>query len=176
MNPVSLTMFGHVMIAVTILGSPQVMTLLAFILVLFLWIHHKPHHLAQVACFMIVGGMTVWLMKHGFRFPRPTGGLIRESGYGFPSGHTTMSTLFFSLLFFAYVSHIKSRVGRWIFFLVTVVMIASISYSRIYLGVHSWYDVMGGVSLGVLLFVLSMLFYNKLQNKAHQKSGEHIKK
>lgn len=105
------------------------------------------------------GALSVYVLKEALQIPRPLHGLVYEYGYGFPSGHTTMATLFFLLVIASYKNHIESRVLRIAFIISGIVMIGSISYSRIYLGVHSWLDVIGGYALGSLWFILSLWFH-----------------
>ena len=157
---------AQIMVAVTNLGSPYSILLLCATMILFLWLHKKLHHLLQFMIFSGFGALSVWVLKNCLALPRPSGGIIEEYGYGFPSGHATMATLFFSLVLFSYASHIKSQIGKILFLAAGTVIIAAISYSRIYLGVHSWADVIGGVSLGLLWFLLSVIFFEYMQKRS----------
>lgn len=153
------------MIVVTSLGSPQSILILCAILAIFLALHRKNHHLFQFIIFMSLGALSVWLMKRWLEVPRPTGGIIEEYGFGFPSGHATMATLFSLLLVYAYLPHIKNIVGKWALVIFGLIVSGSISYSRIYLGVHSINDVVGGICLGAFWFMLSVMFYTYLQKR-----------
>lgn len=158
------------MISITRLGSPQTMLLLTFFIIVFLWHHKKVHHLFQFSLFMILGAASVYILKTILHIPRPLGGLITEYGYGFPSGHTTMATIFFLLVAYSYRTHVKK--GFQILFVIACLgMIALISYSRVYLGVHTWTDVIGGYALGTFWFLLSLQFYQWLL-KAYPSLGE----
>lgn len=81
--------------------------------------------------------------------PRPDGMLEQlharaiESSAGFPSTHATIITVTL-LTLFPYLP----RKWRWV---IVPVGIALVSLSRLYLGVHSPYDVLGGVALGVIV-------------------------
>ncbi len=161
------------MIGITTLGSPESISLLCAALILFLLIHKKKNHLVQFAIFMALGALSVSLLKNGLRLPRPTAGLIEEIGYGFPSGHSTMATLFFSLLVFSYLPHIKNIIGRYFFIVGGATAPLLISYSRIYLGVHTWIDVVGGIFLGTMWFLLSIIFYQHLVRRDKNKAVLH---
>jgi membrane-associated phospholipid phosphatase len=81
--------------------------------------------------------------------PRPEGMLghlnlrVAESGAGFPSAHATIITVTL-LTLFPYLP----RKWRWV---IVPIGIALVSLSRLYLGVHSPYDVLGGIALGVII-------------------------
>lgn len=68
-------------------------------------------------------------------------GSLAESGYSFPSGHTTAAAAFATALFFSF----RKRFS-WTAFLIPVVM----GFSRIYFGVHFASDVLAGIFVGII--------------------------
>lgn len=92
---------------------------------------------------------TVMVLKAWFAVPRPFEVFdtvfsreIFVTGYGFPSGHTAVATTL-SLLFLRFVPQK--------YHLILVVWVAGVALSRIYLGVHSVLDVLGGFAIGLVV-------------------------
>ena len=80
---------------------------------------------------------------------RPLAPLAPEKTYSFPSGHATMSTLFFGAAA-ALVLHIsRNRVLRGAALALATLIVLSVSYTRIYLGVHWTSDVAAGILIGL---------------------------
>ena len=103
-------------------------------------------------------------IKDIFKMKRPIGekGIrtLREqtaTGYSFPSGHTQNASSFYG----AMAIYLKKR----IMYIIATVMIISVGFSRLYLGVHYPKDVIVGGILGVLTSLICYKLYNKFQNK-----------
>lgn len=91
--------------------------------------------------------------------PRPLNGLIVDSGYSFPSGHTVGSIVFCGLIAFFAWQHWKSNSPRALVISLTVVIVAVAGFDRLYLNVHWFSDVFGGCLLGIFWLVSSILIY-----------------
>lgn len=77
--------------------------------------------------------------------------LVIEKGYSFPSGHAMISITFYGLLiYFITKSNIKKST-KILLSIILGVLILLIGLSRIYLGVHYFSDVIGGLLWGGLL-------------------------
>ena len=91
-------------------------------------------------------------VKHIFQTERPPRELrlVTQEGYSFPSGHAQGSTAFWGFLALKLKTPLAAAGAA--------LMIALISFSRIYLGVHWPMDVLGGLTIGlVLLFAYSRI-------------------
>lgn len=100
------------------------------------------------------GGLLVVLIKYSVQRLRPELGLVEEIGFSFPSAHAFLSVSFYGFLLFLLWKSTLPLFSRWIGFILLAVMVLLISFSRIYLGVHWFSDVVGGVLLGFVWMVL----------------------
>lgn len=103
-------------------------------------------------------------VKDIFKMKRPIGeeGIrtLREktaTGYSFPSGHTQSSASFYG----AMAIYLKKKA----MYIIATIMIISIGFSRLYLGVHYPKDVIVGGILGVLTSLICYKLYNRFEDK-----------
>ncbi len=90
------------------------------------------------------------MLKHFFADVRPYWrnpevGLENEMSYGIPSGHAQGATVFYGL-----IAMWADRIWVW---LLAIALVAIMSLSRVYLGVHDLEDVVVGIFLGVLILI-----------------------
>ncbi|MEM1635323.1 MAG: phosphatase PAP2 family protein [Thermosphaera sp.] len=105
----------------------------------------------NVAVAVLLSGSLNIFLKYAFNLPRPPQELWRgeASGPGFPSGHSQVSTSFWSSIVFQ-----KKTMGLTIS---SLIIVTGVSLSRIYLGVHYPLDVAGGVIFGLACGILPAL-------------------
>jgi undecaprenyl-diphosphatase len=106
----------------------------------------------RVAAFVAALAIGGWAVRIGVRDlvarPRPTDVFWAESGYSFPSGHTTNSSIMVSLVLIVAWPHL-GRVGRRVAVAGAVTYVSAVGFSRLAGGVHWPSDVVGGVLLAV---------------------------
>jgi membrane-associated phospholipid phosphatase len=97
------------------------------------------------------GGVLNILLKHFFHRQRPVleNPLVTLSSFGFPSGHTMGSTLFYGLLALFVADSLRTWRSRTITFCVAAIWVGLIGLSRIYLGAHYLTDVLGAIAVGL---------------------------
>ena len=91
-------------------------------------------------------------------------GSLAESGYSFPSGHTTAAAAFGSSLFL-----LKNKRYSWLFLLIPVIM----GFTRIYFVVHYATDVFGGFLVGAVAATAAYFIVRALSKNA--KIGKFLK-
>jgi len=110
----------------------------------------------------------ILIFKNLIKEPRPKFALITETSYSFPSGHSTIAIAFYGLLIIYLFKVNKLNVKSLSLGFLGILLIGSILLSRLVLGVHYFFDIIGGIILGLICVVLSIL--------AYLKSEEYLKK
>ena len=101
-------------------------------------------------------------IKHIVRRPRPNVlRLVEESGYSFPSGHSMISVAFYGLVIYFVYKNINNKYLKWALISLLSLLILTICFSRIYVGVHYFTDVVGGFFLALAYLIVYIYIYNK---------------
>lgn len=106
-----------------------------------------------LALVLAVGGGSILniLLKHFFHRQRPVleNPFVTLSSYGFPSGHTMGATLFYGALALCLAHSIRRWPARAVPYGVAAAIVATIGFTRIYLGAHYLTDVLGAIAAGL---------------------------
>lgn len=101
-------------------------------------------------------------IKHIVRRPRPNVlRLVSESGYSFPSGHSMISVAFYGLVIYLVYKNVNNKYLKWTLITLLSLLILTIGFSRIYVGVHYFTDVVGGFFLALAYLIVYIYIYNK---------------
>lgn len=112
-------------------------------------------------------GLVSTIIKVLVNRPRPSEPLVRvvqkANQQSFPSGHVMFYIVYFGFLT-VLMYHLKTipKALRIIIAAISLLLIFTVPYSRIYLGDHWFTDVLGGFLMGMLcLYMLSYFYFRK---------------
>jgi len=146
---------NKLMIIVTNIFRPEILLIVAGLAAIYLFIKKKlfPATLISLSVSggLVLGAITQWLVDR----PRPVDGLVSATGLSFPSQHSLMALIFFSLVLYFFAEKIKRLWLRNLFIVGNLLLILLVGFSRIYLLVHWFSDCLVGLALG--LFWLTFL-------------------
>lgn len=149
-----------IMERVTFLGSAYFIFLLGS-LILVLLIKNKNLEGIKLLLLSTIGSLGLnFLLKGIFIRTRPLKYfLIDQGGYSYPSGHAMVSMSFYTTMTYLLIKNIKSesvnkKKIKSILWVINFIIVLSIGFSRLYLGVHWPTDVFIGYILGYVLYHL----------------------
>jgi membrane-associated phospholipid phosphatase len=95
-------------------------------------------------------------LKNTFRRVRPQlpDPWIVEPGWSFPSGHAMGSLVVYGMLAYFLTLMVTNRTLRYCIIVITTTLVVTIGFSRIYLGVHYFSDVVAGYCAATFWLVL----------------------
>jgi membrane-associated phospholipid phosphatase len=123
------------------------------LLPLIYWCINK--RLGKLLGYALFVSMTInTMLKHAIRGPRPfwidaSVTLDPTGGYGIPSGHTQYATTLYLL--------IAAAIGSVWAWMLALLLIAIMAFSRIYVGAHFIHDVIGGFLVGLVILAIFLL-------------------
>jgi len=139
--------------AITLLGSPVTLTVLALGMGLVLAARRQWILLGGWLAAFAGGGLLDAVLKLEIRRPRPpyAAAFLQHYSWSFPSGHAMGSLIGYGMLAYVLgVLWIHRRSAQIPLVLGAALLILAIGFSRLYLGVHYFSDVVGGYAAGLL--------------------------
>lgn len=123
---------------------------------------------------LIGNGIVMYVLKNLFLRPRPTEAvrLVFARGYSFPSGHSMGAAIILGMIAFLLVLYLPRQKNRPLnaFLLLWTVLTG---FSRIYLGVHYFSDVLAGLSFGFSFVAFwGVLYIRYLEGPVKEVLGE----
>lgn len=146
----------------TLLGSFYTLAVLTIIAVVFLWFVKKDKRLSAFYAIVFAKACIAnFIFKQIVRRIRPLDlMIIKETGFSFPSGHAMMTLAFCALAIHFICRYLKNKPLKITLVTVFSLIVASIGFSRIYLGVHYLTDILAGWLLTFAIFVSGLIVYN----------------
>jgi len=150
-------LLNQIMIGVTFLGEPLLLTALSIVFAIVLL---RQGQWAGVTTLIIASGGAIglnFLLKDVFARSRPTlwQHIVDVNYYSFPSGHAMISLVIYGLI--GYWLAIRFKVWQIPIITITVLLVAAIGVSRLYLGVHWPTDIVAGYAAGLVWLIACIL-------------------
>lgn len=101
-------------------------------------------------------GILTWTLKLSAQVARP---VDWHSGFSYPSAHTSISLAVYGFLALLVARELPYR-QRWLPYSVAAVVVSAIAFSRLYLGVHWFSDILGAATLGLFWVALIGIAYD----------------
>jgi undecaprenyl-diphosphatase len=122
------------------------------LLIICVCFYFKRRRMAGFLAIAMVGASTLdTVLKLAFHRVRPIAYFgTSPRSYSFPSGHALGSLCFYGILAAVLSDRITSRKQKFFVWLTAALLVASIGFSRIYLGVHYPSDVIAGYLAGAV--------------------------
>ena len=145
---------------ITYMGSAWFLGLVTLIVILFF--KNKLNGIS-LGINLFLASMLNLILKNIFLIPRPdTLNLIFENGFSYPSGHAMTSFAFYGFIIYLVYQKMKPSVWKKVIILLFILLILLIGFSRIYLGVHHFSDILGGYLISFAYLILFIKLSRKL--------------
>lgn len=150
---------------ITFLGNVQFILFLLIIISLIMIFKYNYFWILPLIISVVGSISFAWLSKYFFLRSRPIEAIFFEQSPAFPSGHATVAMSFYAILFYIWWRQQSSCNIRVIITFLGSSFVLLLAFSRIIIGVHYLTDVIAGLLLGGLWFVVAVSLYEWLNDK-----------
>ncbi len=151
---------------ITNIGGIPSLFFIALFLSIILFICQKRKQGIAILLNLLMSSSMYIILKNIFQRPRPEAveQLISETGHSFPSGHTTNNVAFYGFAIYLIYENVKNKKVRNLLIILLSIMPILIGFSRIYLRVHYFSDVLAGIIVGIISITIFVSFiYKKIK-------------
>ncbi len=154
---------GHKIMGIVSYLGQSIVYIAVLVILYYVWDKKKAYSVIAT----LISSMTInAISKAAFRFDRPDDSFgyaeVEEITYGLPSGHAQLSTTTWGAL--------AALVSKWGMITVGIALPLLIGFSRIYLVVHWFTDVLMGFGIGMIIVGIFMLIEEPVRNSLSKQS------
>ena len=113
----------------------------------------------KYSIFMFIDLMLITVLQYVLKFTfvrnRPLDiNLVEQGGYSFPSGHSLTAMAFYGFIIYLIYTSKLIKKSKYIYITLFSILILVTGFSRVYLGVHFFTDVIGGFSFSLSFLII----------------------
>lgn len=137
---------------ITGLGSGVVLGFLTLAIIAYEIFKKRWVSVSQILFVAIGSPILILFLKLFYERHRPDYalGLINETGYSYPSGHSLASAAIYFTISILISKNLTQKNHKFMVWVLFILLVLLIGFTRIYLGVHHASDVMAGILLGAV--------------------------
>ncbi|MGZ4851330.1 MAG: phosphatase PAP2 family protein [Candidatus Bathyarchaeia archaeon] len=149
---------------IAIVFDTSFLLLLSLVIASYLFLKNRRSESLLLLGAMGGDALLVSVFKNLIESSRPLNGLEFASGFSFPSGHTAGSLVFCGSITYLALQHWKTARSQTSIGIGAVTVTSAVGFSRVYLNVHWFSDVLGAGLLGVFWLSLAVLMFKLLKD------------
>lgn len=153
-------MLDSIFMFFTYLGDKRILISLLFAVFFYFVIKKKKSEAIHWLSNGLLASLLVFILKPFLAIHRPVGLVQIRHGSSFPSGHATFSIAVYGFLFYLIAKNVNPAMRRFVL-VPGGTLLASIAFSRIYLGMHWLSDIMGSIFLATGVLLAHILSYQR---------------
>lgn len=158
-------LYDPIFVVLTMLGDPKLLTISFPIFITLLFFRGYYAAATHVTLAGIATSMVTHGLKSYFAITRPDLVVSGPESYAFPSGHTSGIVVFMGL-FATFIAQELPQRKRWMIYSLFSIPMLLTALSRVYLGVHWFSDVLGGMLLGLVICGITRVSYSRFDKQA----------
>lgn len=146
-------------IYITLLGQKEILLPVAAIITIVCLLLRRFRVALHILGLGFLTAGSIYVIKKLLHVPRPWGIFYNPASYSMPSGHATLSAVFYGGLALLITRQISSQLARKSIYYIAAILIFVIGLSRLYLGAHWFTDIIAAWLLAVsILLVVTISF------------------
>jgi len=153
--------FVEVSKAIGIIFDTINMIIFSLLISIFLLVRSSKKQAIFFGSTMLLTGALIYLIKELVQRARPINSLVLDTSFAFPSGHATIVVVFFGILIYLTSIKSKSKHLNLSILVISELIILLVSFTRLYLNLHWFTDVLAGIALGFFILTSSIIIIKK---------------